>query len=406
MNRSQHLFSDGDLSASLRAQEQKVAQAAPAIPADHALAASAEDLAAELVAEFRVEPVILDGAATTLSHHDEPIDVSRDPMRFISDPSRPFYVPGTTITLHIPFRGEAGLFKVRPSRFTLSPPFGEVADGELRIFESVPAPVPPDMKARFDRELAKIESYIETANADVAAYNARLGGLALTAVTQRREKVKADHDLVASFGIPVRRTDAPTTYAAPPVRRSVSRPPRGTPGKKLEPVLPAEEYDFILSVVADMAKVMERSPKAFATMGEEDIRQHFILPLNGHYEGDATGETFNFEGKTDILIRREGRNVFIAECKFWDGPAKLTKAIDQLLGYASWRDTKTAIFLFNRGGNLTNILSKIRPTVAAHPNFVREIPYGGETDFRFVLRHRDDPDRELILTIAVFEVPA
>jgi hypothetical protein len=44
--------------------------------------------------------------------------------------------------------------------------------------------------------------------------------------------------------------------------------------------------------------------------------------------------------------------------------------------------------------------------VAAHPNFVREIPYGGETDFRFVIRHRDDPQRELTMTVLVFEVPA
>jgi hypothetical protein len=36
---------------------------------------------------------------------------------------------------------------------------------------------------------------------------------------------------------------------------------------------------------------------------------------------------------------------------------------------------------------------------------VREIRYGEETDFRFILHHRDDPDRELTLTVLVFEVP-
>jgi hypothetical protein len=44
--------------------------------------------------------------------------------------------------------------------------------------------------------------------------------------------------------------------------------------------------------------------------------------------------------------------------------------------------------------------------VAAHPNFVREIPGRSETDFRFVIRHRDDPERELTMTVLVFEVPA
>jgi hypothetical protein len=60
-------------------------------------------------------------------------------------------------------------------------------------------------------------------------------------------------------------------------------------------------------------------------MKEEDLRQHFLVQLNGQYEGRATGETFNFEGKTDILIRAERKNIFIAECKFWDGPDSLTK---------------------------------------------------------------------------------
>jgi hypothetical protein len=46
------LFNDGDLGASLRAQEQKVEQAAQAVPADHALATSIEDLAAALVCAF------------------------------------------------------------------------------------------------------------------------------------------------------------------------------------------------------------------------------------------------------------------------------------------------------------------------------------------------------------------
>jgi hypothetical protein len=154
-----------------------------------------------------------------------------------------------------------------------------------------------------------------------------------------------------------------------------------------------------------MSLVLEHSPTAFAGMGEEDLRQHFLVQLNGQYEGTATGETFNGDGKTDILIRQDGRNTFIAECKFWDGPAKISKTIDQLLGYTSWRDTKTAILLFKRGRNLTSILAKIGPTVVEHPVFVREVAYGGETDFRFVLHRRGDPERELTLTILVFEVP-
>jgi len=67
-------------------------------------------------------------------------------------------------------------------------------------------------------------------------------------------------------------------------------------------------------------------------MGEEDLRWQILVMLNSHYEGRATGETFNCQGKTDVLIRDGDRNVFIAECALWKGEAYLTEKIDQILG--------------------------------------------------------------------------
>ena len=78
---------------------------------------------------------------------------------------------------------------------------------------------------------------------------------------------------------------------------------------------------------------MERSPSAFNNMGEEDLRQHFLVQLNGRFEGAATGEIFNYQGKTDILIRSGDRNIFIAECKFWHGEKAFKDTVDQLLSY-------------------------------------------------------------------------
>jgi hypothetical protein len=74
-----------------------------------------------------------------------------------------------------------------------------------------------------------------------------------------------------------------------------------------EPALSTPDYEHILKVIDDMEQVMERSPSAFASIDEESLRSHFLVQLNGHYEGQATGETFNYEGKTDILIRVNGK---------------------------------------------------------------------------------------------------
>jgi hypothetical protein len=68
-------------------------------------------------------------------------------------------------------------------------------------------------------------------------------------------------------------------------------------------VLIMAEYEEILQIMKNMAQGMERSPHEFAGMGEETLRSHFLVQRNGVYEGQATRETFNFEGNTDILIR-------------------------------------------------------------------------------------------------------
>jgi hypothetical protein len=165
------------------------------------------------------------------------------------------------------------------------------------------------------------------------------------------------------------------------------------------------EYDHILSVMTNMALVMERSPAAFEKIGEEDLRTHFLVQLNGHYEGDATGETFNYGGKTDILIRSDGRNIFIGECKYWGGPRKLLETVDQILGYTSWRDSKAAILLFNRQKNFSAVLESIPATMVGHSSVKREIARPTETSFRYILGQRDDPNREIMLTVMAFDVP-
>jgi hypothetical protein len=73
--------------------------------------------------------------------------------------------------------------------------------------------------------------------------------------------------------------------------------------------------------------------------------------------------------------------------------------------HASWRDTKTCIILFNKNKNLSAVLKQIPGVVAGHSSFVRQLPYSSETGFRFTMRHGDDKDRELIMTVLVFDVP-
>jgi hypothetical protein len=168
-----------------------------------------------------------------------------------------------------------------------------------------------------------------------------------------------------------------------------------------------EEYEHILSVLTNMVLVTEKSPQAFKGMEEEHIRDHFLVQLNGHYEGRATGETFNANGKTDIIISEEGRSLFIAECKFWKGPRHMIATLDQLLKrYLTWRDTKVAILVFNRNKDFTNVLNSIRETVPEHALFNKETAVLNESSWRYLFQHDDDNNRKIILTVLAFDVPS
>ena len=155
-----------------------------------------------------------------------------------------------------------------------------------------------------------------------------------------------------------------------------------------------------------MAKVMESVPHDFETLGEEAIRSHFLVQLNGHYEGLAKGEVFNAAGKTDILIPWKGKNLFIAECKIYKGPEVVTAALDQLLGYLGWRDTKSALLLFSRNKDFTNVLHSVKETARNHTHFLVELPSNEETIFRYEFRQKNDLMRKVLLSIVNFNIPS
>ena len=141
-------------------------------------------------------------------------------------------------------------------------------------------------------------------------------------------------------------------------------------------------------------------------MDEEDLRMILLVALNGLYEGKATGETFNGQGKTDILIRHEDKNIFIAECLIWSGAATLrSKMDDQLFKYATWRDSKLAILVFNRNKNFSDVITKMIDTAKSHPQCIQSLSFAHQSGARFRFKRADDPQKEFILTCLAFDVP-
>lgn len=405
-----YLFAQYNLTEFIDTLKQEVAEKVNKRNKGYLLTISETDLCEDLVSRYRLYvPVLQPDKMYALEPEDVKVDVSHEPWRVIIDRTKPFYVSGTTITIVVPFDGEQQLFDYGPSTFSTRVPRGEIVDQELHLVYTITDHDAESLQRAIDEDLGAIEAYLQWMRKDVESYNDRLPQLVQKAVQRRKEKLLADEGLVSCLRIPVRRrSESSLTFMPPEIRRKPAlRGPQATPTAfHPEAALAQEEYEYILKVISDMVHVMERSRKTFASMAEEDLRNVILVMLNGHYEGQATGETFNCEGRTDILIRHEGRNVFIAECMFWDGAKSLRRKLDQLLGYTSWRDTKTALVVFSRRLDFSAVLAKISGTVPEHGCYKRDLGQQGETQFRYVFHQPGDKNRELFLTVLAFSVPS
>src|SRR2546422_207261 len=54
-----------------------------------------------------------------------------------------------------------------------------------------------------------------------------------------------------------------------------------------------EQFEDILRTIRAMGRSMERTPGAYSSLGEEDLRSVFLTSLNAQFEGGATGETLD-----------------------------------------------------------------------------------------------------------------
>ncbi|KQQ37365.1 hypothetical protein ASG19_08910 [Rhizobium sp. Leaf306] len=338
------------------------------------------------------------------------IDISRDHNRWIEDRSRPHYITGTAVDVEIPFTGNKIGFDIQPSTRNFSNPMAVVSDGVVSFSITGTDLTAERVRQEIDRLVNSINEHLGWLANDAKSYNASLQGLATQAIERRKEKLLKDKSLVAGLGFKMKeRPGASQTFAATSVRRvirpGVPKPVASREPFKPEPILTGDDYEHILSVLENMVGVMEQSPGAFREIDEESLRTHFLVQLNGQYSGAATAETFNYEGKSDILIKVDGKNIFVGECKFWTGEKGYLETLDQVLSYLSWRDTKAAVLVFNRNKDFGGVLAKIEEATPSHPNFKKMTKKRSESSWTYLFGHKDDANREITITVQAYNVP-
>jgi hypothetical protein len=400
MTHGEFLFQGSDLVGVFEVQHKALRKKIESFEAEWLLNVDENELIQSLVDEFRLDAPKLNIAGRT-------IDQTEDVRRVRDDFGHAYDARINIYTVAIPFTGEAVIFSFRPNSIDLNPPRATIGNAELTITFEQRHPDSAKLRAEIEDAIQGIQRNLASCEAMIKPFNEQLTRIARESIKFRKQKLGKDINVLAELGIPIRQRGAiPSTVAVPVQRRRIiSQIQKGSKPGVPDPTLTETAYNAILKTMADMALVIERNPTAFQNLTEEEIRFHFLVSLNAIYEGNATAETFSYRGKTDIQIRHQGKPIFTAECKFWSGQKALSETLDQLLRYVTWRDTKTAILLFNKNKNFTQILEQIETTTTSHPRFVRFEGKKNDTEYRFVISHPNDAARHIIVTILAFDIP-
>lgn len=318
-------------------------------------------------------------------------------------------VERTVVRYIIPVEGDTNILNCRPSTI-LSSGSGHfhISHGcvytDILVLEEDSEKVKREFENRKD-SLVKMLGFLEK---DIRAYNNSLPETIRSIFAGRKEKIKRDNSFLTGLGTPITaHAGIPRTYSVPTVTKRYPQPENRAVGKEVEnltPTMDAQRYAQILDAIHTVGKMYESFPKVTKGMDEETLRDLFLTQIQTTFKTEsATGEAFNKNGKTDIMVKCGEGIVFIAECKFWKGKQVFLDAISQLLSYLTWRDTKAALLLFVRDTTMTAAVDGVRDNIDIHANYKSTEKANDETWFNYKFSMPNDPDREVFLAVQLFD---
>ena len=319
---------------------------------------------------------------------------------------------GVQVVVSIPYTGDFSLWKLKNRGQSVFPRANvhrpdSKGIGHIDIIIEQPIDEPLErIKQSLGSELKDIRFYLDAQKTQVEEFNSSARGEIREAIKARKERLKIHDSISEMLEIPLKRREGVPSIEPIPIKRKLVKPsPQRGSGSKGEPGVTNEDYEHILSVIRHEGRTFETTPRTYAVHDEEELRDILLAHLNGHYRGGATGETFRHSGKTDIRIEDKKRAAFIAECKIWRGQKELLEAVDQLLGYLTWRDCKASIIIFNKhNAKFTELLTKVPETLLSHTRFKKDLRQSGGGEWRLIFTSKEDELRQIIVHVFVFNL--
>lgn len=168
---------------------------------------------------------------------------------------------------------------------------------------------------------------------------------------------------------------------------------------------PLSIHQQILNSINITGEAFEKAPDTYNSMPEESLRNIIITNLRGKEYGTVSAEAYNKIGKTDILIEKNGKIVFIAECKIWSGENRYRKAITQLLNYLTWSDKEVAIIIFSKQKKFSQILENMISYTKKHENYLRFTGKTHDNWLYFDFKHPLDSASPITLAVMLYHIP-
>jgi hypothetical protein len=403
-------FRDIDLGMILSSNRQKMAEKVDSFTNEEIMANDLEILASNLYEVFRIEPVEITDEEFG-KRHIEQAKIKKRIDPFFRDYYEKEYVEvdGVIMTFYFPFTGWGELFKCHASMFACGG-YPDITVGMMYIsfvyeysLEEVQGENARDKALKkLERDIKDIRDGISYANKDVESYNMSLKKQALQLLEEKKRKVESFFLVANMFEVPVKKSAYAETHV--PLQRKIVPIAHEYKKEDIYSISDAN-YADILATIKHMGSTYERTPKSYAAMKEEDLRNTLLAALNGTYLGGAVGEAFRNNGKTDICIEEKNRAAFVAECKMWTGQKAIADALKQLDSYLTWRDCKTALIYFVRKKDFLAILQTAEEALRAIPE-MRQVQVLDKNEFKCCMVSTQNPGQQIQVRVMLFNMYA
>ena len=412
------LFSGNEVSIYTAAKYKEMEKEIQAISDQKIASSDLDEWADYLLSKYYIDPIVLfeDNIEQTIA--ETKIKQRNVWYKYGSYEPEYYDVEGYCITFKIPFDGDYNLLYLQPpTRILTRFPVSSVSDPrgeELGYIDITINNTAADMKSHLDDIEAFVSGQFEGTfkhyrqmigyiNEGIRSFNSGLRQSARNLLQKRKEKAIDFDSISRALKIPLKmRDNAPSTVPVPlkrVPRKQTAKPPFRAPDP--EYCISDEDYANILNIIHSSCISMEATARTFVKNDEEELRDFIIATLGTHYENAVTGETFRKTGKTDIQVMFNNRAAFIGECKIWHGIKRFADAIDQLFGYSTWKDSKTALIVFNKDNK---DFSSIRKTVEQWISSNTKMHNMRNGNMWECILHRNDTNTDCKLAIALYDL--